>query len=175
MAGAEQPADDAAAARGRSDDAVSSRPVPGPGAAAGYHSTGTDPAGVGSTVAGSTAGDAGTRAVTGSSAAAPDPGTLSSATVVDVHGRRLGRVHDVFRMDRTGEVAALSVAIGRWGGRIVLVAADRLSPAGSGRLVLDPSAGPLEDAPEAPVTGHLTGEELAALRSGPVKGAATGC
>ena len=189
MAGAEQSADDAAAARGRSDDAVSSRPVPDPAAAAGYHSTGTDPAGVGSTGAGSTAGDAGTRAVTGSSAAAPDPGTLSSATVVDVRGRRLGRVHDVFRVDRTGEVAALSVAIGRWGGRIVLVAADRLSPAGSGRLVLDPSAGPLEDAPEAPVTGHLTGEELAALgdgactsgvlgdgavRDGVLKGAGTG-
>lgn len=99
----------------------------------------------------------------GSSAAPPDPGSLSSAAVVDPQGRRLGRVHDVFLVDRTGEVAALSVAIGRWGGRIAVAPASRFRPAGSGRLVYDPADGPLEDAPDAPATGHLTGEELAAL------------
>lgn len=102
-------------------------------------------------------------AAAGSSAALSDPGSLSSATVVDAQGRRLGRVHDVYLVDRTGEPAALSIAIGRWGGRIVIVPASRLSPAGSGRLAYDATDAPLEEAPDAPATGHLTGERLAAL------------
>lgn len=106
-------------------------------------------------------------AAAGSSAAPPDPGSLSSAAVVDAQGRRLGRVHDVYLVDRTGEPAALSIAIGRWGGRIVVVPSSRLSPAGPGRLAYDPAAPPLEDVPDAPATGHLTGEQLAALGPAP--------
>lgn len=98
------------------------------------------------------------------SSAALDPHGLAGTTVVDVTGRRAGTVRDVYFADRTGDLVAVVVSVGRLVRRDVVVPASHLRPAGSGRTGMDLDRLDLARQPEAPLTGHLTEEALGALQ-----------
>lgn len=87
----------------------------------------------------------------------PDLPELSAAAVLDVEGARAGRVHDIYLHDASGEFAAISVALGRLGGRIILVPAAALDsehPDAEGRVHLRIPARALREGLEAPATLH---------------------
>lgn len=95
---------------------------------------------------------------------------LAQARVVDRQGRRLGRVRDVYLADRTGEVAGVTVALGRMGLREVLVPATLLGEAEPGRVRVDADAATLQRGRPAPATGYAgpdVFEAAAAALGGP--------
>lgn len=85
---------------------------------------------------------------------------LASAVVRSTDDRVVGRVRDVYRRDRGGDLAAVSVALGRFRSRIVLLPATAFTVAtseASGHSVelhLATSAGDLSAAIDAPETLH---------------------
>lgn len=90
---------------------------------------------------------------------------LASASVVDPAGRRVGRIHDIYLADRTGEVVAVSVALGRLGTRDVMVPIELLTTTGARRVTVDLALEEVRRAPDAPATGHVGPEELVRLRA----------
>ncbi|UYG17288.1 PRC-barrel domain-containing protein [Brachybacterium huguangmaarense] len=100
-----------------------------------------------------------------SRAPALDPRTIASATVEDEDGRRVGRVLDVYLVDRTGQLAAVSVALGPFADHDAVIPLDMLSPAAPGRVRVAASRDRVRTtAMAAPATAHLEPDALAAAR-----------
>lgn len=94
-----------------------------------------------------------------------DPRTIASATVEDEDGRRVGRVLDVYLADRTGQLAAVSVALGLFADHVAVIPADLLSPAARGRVRVAASRERVRTrAMAAPATAHLEPDALAEAR-----------
>lgn len=90
---------------------------------------------------------------------------LASAPVLDADGRRVGRVHDVFLDDRTGELAAVSVAMGRILAREVIVPADLLRLADPGQLQVPCDRDRLRAGMASPDVAHLDPRAIRDARS----------
>ncbi|GEM_PF-4428430 len=106
--------------------------------------------------------------------AALDPRTIASSTVDDVDGRRIGRVLDVYLVDRTGQLAAVSVALGPFADHDAMIPVDLLSPGAPGRVrVAAPRDRVRTTAMPAPATAHLEPDALAEARRALTEGAAS--
>ncbi|MGP9693342.1 PRC-barrel domain-containing protein [Brachybacterium sp. AOP25-B2-12] len=90
---------------------------------------------------------------------------LATAGVLDADGRRVGRVHDVFLVDRTGDLAAVSVALGRLSVREVLVPADLLRDAGDGQVQVTVGREALRAGMATPAEGHVEPAGIRAARA----------
>lgn len=91
--------------------------------------------------------------------------TLAAAAVRGSDGVRLGRVEDVYLTDREGELVAVSVAIGRFVPREVLVPVEFLRLDQDGSVTVSVPADAARRAPEPPVTGHLRPADLDEARA----------
>lgn len=109
--------------------------------------------------------DSGAAQAGGSGRPALDPRTIASATVEDEDGRRVGRVLDVYLVDRTGQLAAVSVALGPFADHDAVIPVDLLSPAAPGRIRVAASRDRVRTAAmPAPATAHLEPDALATAR-----------
>ena len=64
---------------------------------------------------------------------------LSGASVRGSDGEHVGRVRDIYLTDATGELAAITVTVGRLRGRAVLLPAVAIAPGSLTELVSTPS------------------------------------
>lgn len=90
---------------------------------------------------------------------------LEGRTVVGPDGRRTGRVRDIYLLDRTGELAAVTIEMGHLRPRGVVVPVELLSMDEDGRLRVSVDAEGLRAGLPAPVHGYLDGAALARMRS----------